>query len=59
MKTFDGLSEKKKKPRQSAGRIKEDPADPMYNLQLLSQNSVPQHIKIRDELEKVVEGLLK
>ena len=39
MKTFDGLSEKEKEnPRQSAGRIKEDPADPMYNLQLLCKS---------------------
>lgn len=36
----------------------ENSADPMYNLQLLCEEVCPQHIKIRDEPEKVAAELL-
>ena len=59
MKTFDGLSEKEKETLDKAQEeLKKIPLIPCTTCNYCAK-VCPQHIKIRDELEKVVEGLLK
>ena len=59
MKTFDGLSEKEKETLDKAQEeLKKIPLIPCTTCTYCAK-VCPQHIKIRDELEKVVEGLLK
>ena len=59
MKTFDGLSEKEKETLDKAQEeLKKIPLIPCTTCNYCAK-VCPQHIKICDELEKVVEGLLK
>lgn len=59
MKTFDGFSEKEKETLDKAQEeLKKIPLIPCTTCNYCAK-VCPQHIKIRDELEKVVEGLLK